>query len=176
VDLDSTGKLLLRDTEPDSQATNGSTEINAFLVFHAVALDEDSSTALLDSLQLMSSMLLMSSAESKYGKAAKIARVIAAAAAGTEVSGDPNELVAESDAARLIPPSGVSVRSMSRYRRAGLIAFFRIKGRIFYRRADLQAFVDSMRTPASRYETSKKSESHLHEKELELWRLLDGEV
>jgi hypothetical protein len=104
-----------------------------------------------------------------------MARLIAAAAAGKEMSGDPDELVAEADAARLIPPSGVSVRSMSRYRRAGLMAFFRIKGRIFYR-ADLQAFVDSMRTPASRYEASKKSESHPHEKELELWRLLDGEV
>jgi len=123
----------------------------------------------------MSSMLLMSSEGPKYGRAWRTARVVATIAAEKEMSGDPDELMAEAEAARLIPPSGVSIRSMSRYRRAGLIAFFRIKGRIFYRRADLQAFVDSMRTPASRYETSKASESHPREKELELWRLLDGE-
>lgn len=124
MDLDSTSKLLLRDTEPGSQATNGSAEINALLVFLAVALAEDFLTALLDILQLMSSRLLMSSGEPKYGKAWRIARVLAAAAAGgQDLSGDPDELMAEADAARLIPPSGVSVRSMSRYRRAGLIAF-----------------------------------------------------
>lgn len=97
-------------------------------------------------------------------------------ATATELSGDPDELLAEADAARLIPPSGVSVRSMSRYRRAGLIAFFRIKGRIFYRRADLQAFLSSMRTPAAFFEDRDAPRSAPREKHLELWRLLDGEV
>jgi len=101
---------------------------------------------------------------------------MAAGAAATEVSGDPDELMTEADAARLIPPSGVSVRSMSRYRRAGLIAFFRIKGRIFYRLADLQAFVSSMRTPASVFEERASSRSKPEEKHLELWRLLDGDT
>lgn len=118
----------------------------------------------------------MSSNQPKYGRIWKKAQLVAAGAASTEVPDDPDELVGEADAARLIPPRGVSVRTMSRYRSAGLVAFFRIRGRIFYRRADLQAFVDSMRTPASRYETSKTSESHSGEKERELWRLLDGEV
>jgi len=102
-------------------------------------------------------------------------RVIGAGAAAAEVSGDPNQLLHEADAARLIPPSGVSVRSMSRYRRAGLIAFFRIKGRIFYRLADLQAFVSSMRTPA-RLEDRDVSTSSADDQHLELWQLLDGDA
>ncbi|MBV8547640.1 MAG: helix-turn-helix domain-containing protein [Acidobacteria bacterium] len=118
----------------------------------------------------------MSSDQPKYGRAWRKMQVIAAGAAATEVSGDPDELVSEANAARLIPPSGVSVRSMSRYRRAGLIAFFRIKGRIFYRLADLQAFISSMRTPARGFKERDAGESRQEEKHLELWRLLDGDI
>ncbi len=102
-------------------------------------------------------------------------QVIAAGTAATEVSGDPDELVPEADAARLIPPSGVSVRSMSRYRRAGLIAFFRIRGRIFYRVGDLEAFVSSMRTPADS-STPRTGGGERDHNYVELWRLLDGDI
>jgi len=117
----------------------------------------------------------MSSNQPKYGRIWKKAQLVAAGAASTEVPGDPDELVGEADAARLIPPRGVSVRTMSRYRSAGLVAFFRIRGQIFYRRADLQAFIDSMRTPARCFEDRDARESQ-QEKHLELWRLLDGDV
>jgi hypothetical protein len=117
----------------------------------------------------------MSSNRPKYGRVWKKAQVVVAGAA-MEVPGDPDELVGEADAARLIPPRGVSVRTMARYRSTGLVAFFRIRGQIFYRRADLQAFINSMRTPARCFEECDGRESQPKEKHLELWRLLDGDI
>jgi hypothetical protein len=119
-------------------------------------------------------MLLMSSNQPKYGRVWKKAQVVAAGDASTEVPGDPDELVGEADAARLIPPRGVSVRTMSRYRSAGLVAFFRISGQIFYRRADLQAFVDSLRTPASGHTHDAMQQPN--DQHLEFWRLIDGDI
>ncbi|HEV7242360.1 MAG TPA: hypothetical protein VGQ36_24235 [Thermoanaerobaculia bacterium] len=115
----------------------------------------------------------MSSAEPKYGRAWRTAQVIAAGGGAQQFSGDPDELVAEADAARLIPSSGVSVRSMSWYRRAGLVAF-ESKDES-YRIADLQEFVGSMRTPVSPG-VRDPSGSDPEERHLELWRLLDGDI
>jgi hypothetical protein len=121
-------------------------------------------------------MLLMSIDEVRYARDWQRTQRIGAGAVAQQVPGDPDEFVAEADAARLIPPTGVSVRSMSRYRRAGLIAFFRIRGRIFYRIGDLQAFVSSMRTPAASAPVSDQTEFDRGDEHLELWRLLDGDI
>ncbi|MBV9494565.1 MAG: helix-turn-helix domain-containing protein [Acidobacteria bacterium] len=60
------------------------------------------------------------------------------------------KLINEATAAKMIPPKGVSARTMARYRSAGLIAYFRISGRVFYKVADIEAFVSSLRNPASK--------------------------
>ena len=104
----------------------------------------------LDSLQMMSGMLRMSSKGPAYGKKWQMRTIVDGKYGGGVVPSKSHaaQLVDEKTAAGMIPPHGVSTRTMVRYRKAGLLAYFRIRGRILYNTADIHAFIDSLRNPA----------------------------